>query len=105
MSSSEEILGQPGATWGNLKTEVAPSVVVDVQWFRKNWGNRGNLFESLTHARGEESVFSLYGRSWQKVAPVAPGERKTLSGSGLERGNLKNEVAPGCPRLPRKVAV
>jgi hypothetical protein len=101
MDRSEENLGQPGATWGNLKTEVAPLLVPHSQCFVKNWGNRGNLFESLTHARGEKSIYSLYRRSWQKVAPVAPDRCKWLGDSRLERGNLKNEVAPGCPRLPR----
>jgi len=75
--------------------------VFDVPHVVKNWGNRGNLFESLTHARGEKSFSSLYGRSWQKVAPVAPKAGNCRNRNGLERGNLKNEVAPGCPRLPR----
>ena len=101
MNRSELILGQPGATWGNLKTEVAPVVVLHLQGLMKNWGNRGNLFESHAHARGEKTAFSLYGRSWQKVAPVAPKAGNCRNRNGLERGNLKNEVAPGCPRLPR----
>ena len=50
-------------------------------------------------------VFPRYRRSWQKVAQVAPDHRKWLKDSGLDRGNLKNKVAPGCPRLPRKDAV
>ena len=105
MNRSELILGQPGATWGNLKTEVAPVVVLHLQGLMKNWGNRGNLFESHAHARGEKTAFSLYGRSWQKVAPVAPGHRKWLKDSGLDRDNLRKKVAPGCPRLPRRDAV
>ena len=100
MDRSEENLGQPGATWGNLKTEVAPLLVPHSQCFVKNWGNRGNLFESLTHARGEKSIYSLYRRSWQKVAQVARERWKWLSGSDLIAGNLENEVARGCPRLP-----
>ena len=102
MSRSEQSLGQPGATWGNLKTEVAPLLVPSLQGFMKTWGNWGNLFESLTHVRGENSVYCLYRRSWRKVVPGAPAERKRRSSRGLERGNLKNEVAPGCPRLPRR---
>jgi hypothetical protein len=105
MNRFELSLGQPGATWGNLKTEVAPFFVPCRQWFMKTWGNRGNLFESHTHAREGKFVFPLSGRNWQKVAPVAPAERKRLGGRGLKRGNLKNEVARGCPKLPRKVAV
>ena len=105
MKRSKVGLGQPGATWDNLKTEVAPLVVPHLQWFVKNWGNRGNLFESLTHARGEKSLSSLYRRSWQKVAPVAPEPGNCHNRKGLERGNLKNEVAPGCPRLSRKAVL
>jgi len=103
MDRSDLGLGQPGATWGNLKTEVAPLEVLHWQWLIENWGNRGNLFESLTHARGEKPFSSPYRRSWQKVAPVAPESGNCRNGNGLERGNLKNKVAPGCPRLPRRM--
>jgi hypothetical protein len=102
MDRSELGVGQPGATWGNLKTEVAPVEVLHWQCLIKNWGNRGNLFESHAHARGEKSAFSLYGRSCQKVAPVAPESGNCRVGNGLERGNLKNKVAPGCPRTHRR---
>jgi hypothetical protein len=95
-----QVSGQPRATSGNLKTEFARSLVLCFQGFAKSSGNLGNLFESLTHARGEMSVSSPYRRSWQKVAQVARERWKWLSGSDLIAGNLENEVARGCPRLP-----
>src|SRR4051794_39094788 len=86
VSLSKQVLGQPGATWGNLKDEVAPVEVACREWFRKTWGNRGNLFESLTHARGGKTVSRLCEGSWQKVAPVAPEPCKQASDSGLAWG-------------------
>ena len=91
--------GQPRATSGNLKSEVARSLAAELQWFAKSSGNLGNLFESLTHAREEESVYSPYRRSWQKVAQVARERWKLLAGRDLIAGNLEIEVARGCPAL------
>jgi hypothetical protein len=102
MDRSEPRLGQPGATWGNLKTEVAPDFVVCLQGFYEKWGNRGNLFVSLTCGGRKRCVFPIYRRSRQKVAQVAPVCWKWPIGEGLERGNLKNEVAPGCPGWSRR---
>jgi len=97
MNRSEQQLGQPRATWGNLKTEVAPLQVILNEGLVKLWGNRGDLFESLTCGEKEMVFVSGYRMSWQKVAPVAPAGRNVLVRRRLMRGNLKGEVAPGCP--------
>ena len=99
---SSQVTGQPRATSGNLKSEVARRLVFYLQGLTKSSGNLGNLFESLTHARGEQPFSSLYRRSGQKVAQVARERWKSLSESGLIAGNLENEVARGRPRLPQR---
>ena len=105
MGRSSQVTGQPRATSGNLKSEVARSLVLVLQGFAESSGNLGDLFESLTHARGEKCVFSLYGRSGQKVAQVARIIGKWLAGSEIIAGNLENEVARGCPRSPQRMVL
>jgi hypothetical protein len=97
MSRFERMQTQWRATSGNLKTEVARGLVWSCQAFAKSAGNLGNLFESLACEEGKQGVFSIYRRSWQKVAQVALSEWKSLRGRFLVAGNLGNEVARGCP--------
>ena len=96
--------GQPGTTWDNLFSEVVPPLYVDFTALMKRWDGGDNLFVSLAcGGNGRRGSFPAYRRSWQKVAPVAPEGGNCRNSNDLERGNLKNEVAPGCPRLPRRM--
>ena len=91
--------GQPGTTWDNLKIEVVPRLDVHNQRLTSAGDTGDNLFESLTHARGEKSVFSLYRRSWQKVVPSVPQRCNPLRLYAETGDNLKTEVVPGCPHV------
>jgi len=103
MNRSELPTGQPGATWGNLKTEVARSFLLCLQGVVKASGNLGNLFVSLTCGGERRSGFPRYKGGGLKVAQVAREVWKCGSGRGLGAGNLKTEVARGCPERGGRV--
>jgi hypothetical protein len=95
--------GQPGTTWDNLFSEVVPPLYVDFTALMKRGDGGDNLFVSLAcGGKGRRGSFPVYRRSWQKVAQVARIIGKWRAGSEIIAGNLENEVARGCPRLPKR---